>query len=93
MHDPKRDPDVQTFDYKNFVTGYLGIPLYLILIFGYKFSKKSKTWGPLEADFYTGKDVIDREEEEYLEKKARKQEGLLESRGGWFYRKFVSWLL
>jgi amino acid transporter len=24
------------FDYKNFITGYLGIPLYVILLFGYK---------------------------------------------------------
>ena len=92
VHDPKRDPGLQTFDYKNFITGYLGIPLYLGLIAGYKVVKRSKAWGPLAADFYTGKDVIDREEGEYLEKKAAKMAGKGEGRAGWFYRKFVSWL-
>lgn len=42
----------------------------------------------LLADFYTGKEEIDREEEAFLAAKAAKgpqQEGK-------FYRKFVSWL-
>ncbi|KAF5520088.1 Dicarboxylic amino acid permease [Colletotrichum aenigma] len=81
--------------YKTFITGYLGIPLYLILIFGHKFYYKTRGVKPHEADFYTGKDIIDREEEEFLARQAAEQEarGGKESRGGWFYRVFVSWLL
>ncbi|KAL8663515.1 MAG: hypothetical protein Q9202_003825 [Teloschistes flavicans] len=80
------------FDYVNFITGYLGIPLYLIMIFGYKIISKSKGWKPLTADLITGKDVIDREEEEFLANKAAKQRGDSKN-GGWFYRRFVAWLL
>jgi amino acid transporter len=79
-----------SFDYKNFITGYLGIPLYLIMIFGYKWWHKTKTVKPIEADFYTGKDEIDREEEAFLAHKAATQS---EKKGGnWFYRTFVAWL-
>ncbi|KAF5543263.1 amino acid permease [Fusarium napiforme] len=78
--------------YKTFITGYLGIPVYLILIFGHKFITKSRGVKPHEADFYTGKDVIDREEEEFLAAQAAKREAEGPNRGGWFYKTFVSWL-
>lgn len=79
------------FDYKNFITGYLGIPVYLICIFGYKFIMKSKMVQPHEADFYTGKDEIDREEEAFLaHKAAQAQDG---KNASWFYRTFIAWLI
>ena len=78
------------FDTTNFVTGYLGIPLYLIMIFGYKIVMRSRGVTPLTADLFTGKDVIDREEEEFLARKTEETDGL---RGrGWMYRTFVAWL-
>jgi len=82
------------FDYKNFVTGYIGIPVYLALLFGHKFWTKSKTVKPHEADFLSGKDVIDREEEEFLAAKAAQREakGGSGKGGGWFYKTFISWL-
>ena len=80
------------FDYKNFITGYLGIPIYLALIFGHKFWTKSKGVKPAEADLYSGKDVIDREEEEFLAAKAARKASVAQRKGGWFYRTFVSWL-
>lgn len=79
----------EKFDSKNFVTGYLGIPLYLIMIFGYKFFTKKPGWTPLQVDLFTGKDVIDREEMEFLAHKAATTK---EKPGGWFYRNFISWL-
>ncbi|KAF1970616.1 hypothetical protein BU23DRAFT_473516 [Bimuria novae-zelandiae CBS 107.79] len=78
------------FDYKNFITGYLAIPIYLICIFGYKIFMKSHRVRPHEADFYTGKDEIDREEEAFLAAKAARQSG--DKDGNWFYRTFVAWL-
>jgi amino acid transporter len=52
---------------------------------------KSKMVKPHEADFYTGKDEIDREEEAFLafaaEKKAKGD------KKGQFYKRYVSWLL
>lgn len=81
------------FDYKNFITSYIGIPIYLMLIFGHKFWYKTHGVRPHEADFYTGKDVIDREEEEFLAMKAEKMASLKGKKGGsWVYKHFVSWL-
>lgn len=85
------------FDYKNFITGYLGIPLYLIMIFGYKiWAKVTKQphegmgVKPIEADFYTGKDAIDREEEEFLAAKAARGG---DNKGGKFYKRYIGWLI
>jgi amino acid transporter len=74
------------FDYKNFITGYLGIPLYLMMILGYKFRFKTEGVKPHLADLYGGKQKIDDEEEEFL---ARKKAG---AEDNWFYRHFVAWL-
>ncbi len=60
------------------------------MIFGYKWWTKCKGVKPHEADFYTGKDIIDREEEEFLAAKAAKEQG--RGRGNWVYRTFVAWL-
>ncbi|KAM0261875.1 hypothetical protein ACHAQJ_002078 [Trichoderma viride] len=78
------------FDYKNFITGYLGIPLYIILLFGHMLVTGSRGVKPLEADFYTGKEIIDSQEAEYLEKEEVKNansEGMRK-----FYNRYVSWL-
>ncbi|KAJ5770572.1 uncharacterized protein N7511_002623 [Penicillium nucicola] len=87
VHNPKK---YGNFDYKNFITAYLGIPLYLILIFGYKFVTKCKGVTPETADLFTGKDEIDREEAAYLA--AKEAEAEKHADAGWFYQKFVSWL-
>lgn len=42
------------FDYKNFIVGYIGIPVYLICLIGYKISRKTKMVKPSEADLITG---------------------------------------
>ncbi|TQV95298.1 dicarboxylic amino acid permease [Cordyceps javanica] len=78
------------FAYKDFITGYIGIPLYLMFLFGHMFITKSRGVKPHEADFYTGKNIIDNEEQEYLEnlKLDRAQ-----SKGARkFYHRYVSWL-
>jgi amino acid transporter len=86
-HNPKKWGN---FDYKTFITSYLGIPLYLILIFGYKLTMKSKGVNPKEADLWTGKDIIDREEADFLAQQAASMEKHQAYNS--FYRKFVSWL-
>ncbi|ORY59217.1 dicarboxylic amino acid permease [Pseudomassariella vexata] len=76
----------------NFVTGYLGIPIYLLLIGGHKLYTKSKGIRPHECDFYTGKDIIDREEEEFLAAKAALKAEKGGDAGSSFYDKWVAWL-
>ncbi|GAM89684.1 hypothetical protein ANO11243_077230 [Dothideomycetidae sp. 11243] len=81
------------FDYKNFITGYLGIPLYLLLVFGHKFWTKSRAARPEECDLFTGKDLVDREEEAFLLDKAQREAALGPAKGPrWVYKKFFSWL-
>jgi amino acid transporter len=80
----------------SFVTGYLGIPIFLVLIFGYKIVYKTKGYKPEEVDLFSGKDIIDREEEEFLARKAASkaaQANEVKSKGRWFYRHFIAWLL
>ncbi|GMF44268.1 unnamed protein product [[Candida] boidinii] len=85
---------IHGFDYKNFITGYIGIPVYLCCLFGYKLVMKSKRVIPEEADLVTYKDVIDAEEEEGK----IKDEEYRRSREGkrfdalWFYDFFLAWL-
>jgi amino acid transporter len=78
--------------YATFVTGYVGIPVYLIFIFGHKVWTRSKGVRPHECDFYTGKDFIDREENEFLAAKAAEVAVKGRSRRGAFYKRWVSWL-
>ncbi|ODQ78277.1 hypothetical protein BABINDRAFT_9493 [Babjeviella inositovora NRRL Y-12698] len=58
------------FDYKTFITGYIGIPVYLGCIFGYKIFTRCKRVKAEEADLFTFKDIVDAEEEEFLQKQA-----------------------
>ncbi|KAL7814473.1 amino acid permease/ SLC12A domain-containing protein [Trichoderma gracile] len=85
VHTPARQ-----FDYKNFVTGYLGIPLYFLLFFGHKLLTGSRIIKPHEVDFFTGKDIIDTQEREYLEEEEAKHADRTNLQK--FYDRFVSWL-
>lgn len=85
VHTPARQ-----FDYKNFITGYLGIPVYIFLFLGHKLATKSRILKPHEVDFLTGKDIIDAQEREFLEEQEAKHanaEGMTK-----FYNRYVSWL-
>ena len=62
------------FDKTSFITGYIGIPVFLALLFGYKIIMKTKGIPPAEADLHSLKDIIDREEELFLENQARERE-------------------
>ena len=64
----------------------------MICIFGYKFIMKTKMVRPHEADFYTGKDEIDREEEAFVAHEAAKKAAGGRD-GSWFYKTFIAWLI
>ena len=78
------------FSASNFVTGYLGIPLYLILLVGWKVMKRTKPVNPEEADFFTGKESIDEEEKEFLAVRDAQLRVKKEKGGwGWWYERVV----
>jgi len=60
------------------------------MFFGYKFVMKTKTVKPHEADLYTGKDKIDREEAEYIAAQLAKKGGP-ETRWERIYRLTLGW--
>jgi amino acid transporter len=74
------------FDYSTFITSYLGIPLYIIMIVGYKFIMKSKHASPETADIFSGKQRIDDEEAEFLEQEKIRNHGKVETKWGKVYR-------
>lgn len=80
----------EPFDYATFITGYLGIPLYLILIFGHILVKKSRGIPSKDVDFYTGKDIIDQDEAEFVEQQRIKAANST----GWakVYNRYIAWL-
>ncbi|KAL3463675.1 amino acid permease/ SLC12A domain-containing protein [Aspergillus heterothallicus] len=84
------DSSYGKFDYKTFITAYLGIPVYVTAFFAWKFVKKTELVKPHNADIWTGKAEIDREEAEFV---ARKQMEDMHATG-WskFYNRFLSWL-
>ncbi|KAJ5562774.1 Amino acid/polyamine transporter I [Penicillium sp. DV-2018c] len=53
---------VQKFDARSLIASYIGIPVYVILMVGYKLAVRSKHVDPREADLWTDKDEPDSEE-------------------------------
>jgi len=53
------------FDFRSFITGYLGIPIYICLYIGHKVVRKTRVIHPKSSDLYSGKDIIDEEEVAY----------------------------
>ena len=78
------------FDYKTFITSYIGIPLYVMAFAGWKLWKRTEIIKPHNADIWTGKAEIDREEAEYVAMIAIEEQNL----SGWkkVYRKSLAWL-
>ncbi|TIA31853.1 dicarboxylic amino acid permease [Aureobasidium pullulans] len=68
------------FDYKTFITSYIGIPTYLCLIFGYKFTQKSQRIRSYEADLISGvpSETVEEERTRLVE---RRKQRLLEMGG------------
>jgi amino acid transporter len=52
---------VQKFDVKSLIASYIGVPVYIILMVGYKLAVHSKHVDPKEADLWTDKNEPDNE--------------------------------
>lgn len=79
------------FDYKNFVTGYIGLPVFFFCYFGYKFYYKTKVIPPMEVDLFTYKAAIDQEEEDGRLEDEKKEERIRENGKNWewFYERYL----
>lgn len=88
IHNPKRTYG-PNFGYWGFITGYLGIPIYVAMILGHKILKQTKGIKPSEVDLYTGKEAMDQEDQDFV---ANRDAEKRTNPGNWFYRHFVPWL-
>ncbi|RDL37814.1 putative Dicarboxylic amino acid permease [Venustampulla echinocandica] len=79
------------FDWRTFLTTYLGIPLYFAMFIGYKFYMKSEMVRPETADLYSGKARIDAEEAEFIAQQAARKGGP-ETKAARIYRLTLGWL-
>jgi yeast amino acid transporter len=77
------------FDYKNFITGYLGVPIFIVMFVGYKVFYKTELRSPATMDLFTGKQAVDDEENEWLEKAILEKES---GRGPSHWYRFIGWL-
>lgn len=81
-----QDPKTGKFDWKHFIVDYVGIPIYLAMIFGYKLIMKTKGVKPEDADLFGGKARIDEEEAEFLAQELQKRGGMGEPQYKRLYR-------
>jgi amino acid transporter len=90
------DVFVGGFDYKGFIVGYIGLPVYLTLLFGYKFWCGTKRVKNSEADLVTGVPTTSFAEERALHEaemreRAKHQTGVARVIGQ-VYRRTLAWL-
>ena len=74
-------PSYGQVDYKNVITSYFGIPMYIVMIFGYKLFMKSPGRKAHNADLFTGKQAIDDEEAEFIASEKARNDGRV--KGKW----------
>ena len=78
--------DTMHFDWEHFIVDYIGVPLYLVMIFGYKVIMKTEGVKPEDADLFSGKQKIDEDEAEFLAEELRRKGGVHETRYERLYR-------
>ncbi|BAP72815.1 dicarboxylic amino acid permease [Kluyveromyces marxianus] len=83
------------FDYKSFITGYIGIPVYIISYVGYKLWNKTKLIPSEEVDLVSFKEPVDLEEEEgkLLDEE---RAAYIKAHGKdmkWYYEKIFGWIV
>lgn len=84
------------FPYETFITGYIMLPVFIIMFFGWKFWKKTRLIPSEEVDLVTFKENFDYEEENFRAKDAEEQ-AYREAQGNpkdlkWFYDKIFGWI-
>lgn len=85
-----------SFSYKTFITGYIILPVFFAMYFGYKIVYKTSIIKLADVDLHTYRDVIDMEATRYeMEDEERKAVRAAEGRRfdkTWWYDKTIGWL-
>lgn len=82
------------FDYKKFILGYIGLPIYLAMYLGYKFVTKTSYVRAADADLITGVPAITVAEEKARYDVRQKEREEARPHGSWGRKLYalVSWL-
>ncbi|KAM6534654.1 hypothetical protein FALCPG4_004280 [Fusarium falciforme] len=84
---------VLEFDYRGFIVTYIGIPLYLGCILGFKYTRKTKRVRACSADLVTGVPTETvKEERDRVEAARRETESAATRRYAKFYNTMIYWL-
>ncbi|KAJ4152481.1 hypothetical protein NW754_004277 [Fusarium falciforme] len=84
---------VLEFDYRGFIVTYIGIPLYLGCILGFKYTRKTKRVRACSADLVTGVPTETvKEERGRVEAARRETESAATRRYAKFYKTMIYWL-
>lgn len=84
------------FPYKTFITGYIVLPVFVLMYAGFKIFYRTKHVRAIEADMATYKDVVDAEEEAWAQED-QEAKALRAANGNphdlrWFYDKVLGWI-
>ncbi|AGO13470.1 AaceriACL135Wp [[Ashbya] aceris (nom. inval.)] len=81
-------------DIPTFITGYVGLPIYIFCFIGYKIVHKTKWIRSEDVDLFTFKEAIDLEEEECIRERALMKEQLANSGLTWrkLYENVLGWV-
>lgn len=84
------------FGYKNFITGYIVLPVFLAFYAGFKFWNRTHHIHSSEVDMATYKDVVDAEEDAWAAED-NEAKALRAAKGNpkdlhWFYDKILGWI-
>lgn len=84
------------FPYKTFITGYIVLPVFLLMYAGFKIFYRTKHIRASETDMATYKDVVDAEEEAWANED-QEAKAIRAANGNprdlrWFYEKGLGWI-
>lgn len=89
---------INKFDYKNFITGYIVLPVFIIMYFGWKIIYKTKIIRIEDIDLDTFRDVIDAEAEKF-NREDEERAALMQAEGknkwtnwNYLYDKVFGWI-
>ena len=79
-------PTTGKIDWQDLIVDYIGVPIFLCMIFGYKLIMSSKGVKPEDADLFGGKAKIDEDEAEFVAEELRRKGGVAETKYERLYR-------
>jgi amino acid transporter len=69
---PSPSSTVPAFNYKNFITSYLGLPIFLIIFLGHRYYTGARTIASADVDLISGQREIEEDAREWVESEGKR---------------------